>query len=202
MRRKRPAEHSHGIDLDSRVIEAAASWRVPGLTVHQEDAVAFLLKQTFSGRELVYADPPYLRSTKNNRRYYKHEYTDSEHEKLLRTLLTLNCQVMISGYPSPLYSELLKTWNRCELENQTQNGTRTEILWANFPFSANLHDYGAVGKTFRERERIKRKATRWVKNLEQMSDIERHTIVNAIFESPTVIPIISQKQSTSMKSEP
>ena len=46
-----------------------------------------------------------------------------------------------------------------------------------------LHDYAYLGDNYRERERIKRKKTRWVAKLRGMDELERRAILWAIRES-------------------
>lgn len=195
MCRKRPARRNIGIDIDPSVISSAAAWDVPDLTLCHSDAVDFLRSFSFAGSELVYADPPYVASTKRNRRYYRFEYTDEDHRRLLEALLDTGCQVMISGYDCELYDQLLAGWHRRELRNITHAGPRTETVWANFAFSADLHDYGSVGCSFRERERIKRKASRWVRNLDEMPELERRAILAAIVDSYDVAQHISGRRT-------
>jgi DNA adenine methylase len=91
---------------------------------------------------------------------------------------------MISGYPCELYENRLSEWERRELRNVTHAGTRSEVVWANFGFSTTLHDYSRIGSGFRERERIKRKTARWIRNLQRMPEIERRAIVAAIQSAP------------------
>lgn len=186
MRNKRPARTSIGVDIDPRVIRAASVWEVPDLVLHNADALAFLASYPFEGRELVYADPPYLAVTKKNRRYYRYEYSDEDHGRLLDALLKLDCRVMISGYPSALYERTLREWEVKELINVSHAGPRRERIWANFEFSADLHDYALIGGSFRERERIRRKTTRWVQKLAQLPDLERKAMLAALIQSSNI----------------
>jgi DNA adenine methylase len=188
LRNKRPALRSIGIDVDPAVIEAAQTWGVPDLTLHLGDAVKFLSSYAFTGRELLYVDPPYLSKTKRGRRYYRHEYSDEDHLELLATVATLGCPVMISGYPSEMYQLALEDWNHRDLVNVTHAGRRTERLWANFPFSPDLHDYEPVGADFRERERVRRKTARWRQRLAIMPELERRAILAALIQTPEVEP--------------
>jgi DNA adenine methylase len=56
-------------------------------------------------------------------------------------LTQCRASVVLSGYASPLYDDLLCTWSRRELATQTGNGgsdrERTEVIWSNraFPFA-------------------------------------------------------------------
>ncbi len=188
MRNKRPARTNIGVDIDPRAIQAATAWKVPGLTLHNTDALAFLAGYAFKGSELVYADPPYLAATKKNRRYYRHEYSNDDHYRLLDVLLKLNCQVMISGYASDLYDHALRGWETTELENISHAGPRRERVWANFEFSPDLHDYAAIGGNFRERERIRRKSRRWVNKLSRLPALEQRAVLVALIESSDIAP--------------
>jgi hypothetical protein len=193
LRNKRAARTSFGIDIDPQVIRAARAWDVPDLALYNTDAVAFLAGYPFEGGELVYADPPYVAATKKNRRYYRHEYKDEDHRKLLDTLLKLKCRVMISGYPSALYEQALVGWVVKELVNVTHAGLRRERIWANFEFSPDLHDYASIGGSFRERERIRRKTSRWVHNLALLPDLERRAVLAALIQSSDIEPIFVER---------
>ena len=188
MRNKRPASTSIGIDVDGAAIEAARAWNVPGLVLHEGDATPFLRDYAFTGRELVYLDPPYLASTKGGRRYYRHECTDEQHADLLAVITTLPCAVMISGYPSEMYGRSLGHWSRRDIANVTNAGRKLDRLWANFPFGHDLHEYGTLGADFRERERLRRKTARWAGKLAVMPETERRAILAGLIDLPEVEP--------------
>ena len=193
MRNKRPARISIGVDIDPEVVRAASAWNVPGLVLHTADVLAFLAGYAFDGRELLYVDPPYVAATKKNRRYYRHEYTDEDHCKLLDALLKLDCRVMISGYPSALYEQALRGWEVKELVNVSHAGLRHERIWANFEFSPDLHDYAPIGGSFRERERIRRKTSRWVHKLARLPDLERRAVLAALIQSSDIEPGFAER---------
>ena len=182
MRHKRPARLNIGIDLDSQVI---SSWQDPiiingdtaGGMVKSDDAtfriqvgdgLAFLRTYPFTGKELVYCDPPYMLSTRTGKQY-RFEMTDDQHKTLLEALKALPCMVMISGYWTALYAEDLNGWTTITYEAMTRGGhTATEWVWMNYPNLIALHDYRYLGDDFRERERIKRKKQRWVRPASSM----------------------------------
>ncbi len=85
MQRKPPALRNIGIDPDARVIE---SFRCdyPVELVHG-CAHRFLAGFPFRGRELVYADPPYLHEVRRGPRRYRYEYERSDHVALLDLLV-------------------------------------------------------------------------------------------------------------------
>lgn len=185
-RNKRPAEQSILIDLDPEVIAGSNSFENgdTAVTLVCGDAVDFLRSYPFKGDEFVYSDPPYLmESRRQQRQIYRYEYTRQQHVDLLAVLQTLPCRVMVSGYWSELYMGSLSGWRVEHFESQTRGGKMaTEYLWMNYPPPVELHDYRYLGETFRERERIKRKKTRWLEKLRKMDILERQAMAAAIAE--------------------
>ena len=191
MRAKRPAVINIGIDLDIKVIKNQG-WienlgAVPGLQLVWADARRWLEEhaEELGPDALVYADPPYLMSTRSSQRqFYAVEMAEEdEHRALIRVLRSLKCMVMLSGYWSTLYAELLQDWRTYSFQAMTRGGTvATEWVWMNFPEPVELHDYRFLGETFRERERIKRKKARWAARLERMPGLERQALLMAIQE--------------------
>lgn len=81
---------------------------------------------------LIYADPPYLLSTRGGKQY-RHEMTEQDHVELLAALLQHKGPVILSGYPSQLYDHELKLWNKITRKAYNQNADqRTEVIWCNF----------------------------------------------------------------------
>ena len=81
---------------------------------------------------LIYADPPYVLSTRHGKQY-RHEMTDEQHEELLDTLSNHRGPVLLSGYDSDLYRDILHDWHREEIPSRAQtSGARVEVLWMNF----------------------------------------------------------------------
>lgn len=152
-----------------------------GLLLFNGDAFDFLSCYPFMGRELVYADPPYMFEARTSGPLYRFELTDDDHARLLDLLRTLPCMVMLSGYDTKLYRQTLHDWHTFEYQAMTRAGKpRTEILWSNFPPSADLHDYSYAGRNFRTRELLKRKTKRWTAKLQAMPDLERRALLSAI----------------------
>lgn len=91
-----------------------------------------LIRRFHSPEVLIYADPPYLLSTRADRQYL-HEMDDAGHEELLRVLLDHPGPAMISGYESELYNDMLTGWEKLQRSAQAANGAcRTESLWVNY----------------------------------------------------------------------
>lgn len=182
MKRKPAAARSIGIDLDSGCLEAYRGAYAVEL-VHG-DAVEYLARFEYqaAGRTLVYADPPYLHATRSSRARYQHEYTVSDHIRLLECLKTLPAMVLVSGYPSRLYDERLATWSCCEFQAMTRGGPRTEKLWWNYETTAKQWATYA-GVNFTDRQRIARKAERWASRYKELPPGERLAILAAILET-------------------
>ena len=182
MRHKRPASSNIGIEKDPRIIALWEKNQPLSFKLVNDDAYNFLSNYKYTGSELVYCDPPYLQSTRKarERKLYKYDYSYHEHSMLLKLLLSLPCKVMISGYESVLYKEMLKDWYTHTFQAVCHNGMGIEWVWMNYPTPLELHDYHYLGDTFRERERIKRKTNRWVANLKSMPVLERQALLSAM----------------------
>jgi DNA adenine methylase len=188
---KKPALKSVGVDLDEKIVTA---WRLrcnyPGLEVIHADAIDFLKSWSWSEadktRTLVYCDPPYLRDVRRSgRKVYDHDLPDqASHIKLISTLKSLSCMVMLSGYSSPLYESLLCEWRQAGFQSKSRAGHLTrEIVWMNYPEPSELHDYRYLGQGFRDRQRIKRQQERWRSKLLQMPELERNSLINVLNEA-------------------
>ncbi len=177
MQRKPAARHSIGIDRDARALERFAC-DYPVEKIHG-CAHQFLATYPFTGRELVYSDPPYLTTTRTSPRRYRYDYTAQDHVALLALLKRLPCPVILSGYPSALYDEQLAGWRTLELQVMNQAGVRTEQLWFNFT-PQRLFWASFAGKNFTDRQRIKRKADNWAQRYQAMPPAERLAVLAAL----------------------
>lgn len=192
LRHKRPARRSVAIDMAPGTIDALVD-RVPrsikNLEVIVGCGVAFLRHMSFSSRlaVFVYADPPYVKSSRVDplRDYYEHEWSDEDHATFLEVADRLACPVMISGYESELYTSRLQRpkWRSCRFEAQTRGGRATEWLWMNYPIPHRLHDYRYIGQDYPERWRIHKRQRSWVKMLRKMPELERRAMLAAVIDA-------------------
>lgn len=176
LRNKRPADVNIGVDQDPNLIQ---KWRqdFPSLASYVEgDAIAFLSTRTFIGDELVYCDPPYLPSTRLRSRVYRFDYTENDHVRLLTTLRSLSCRVVVSGYPSDLYDEHLPGWTTDTFLAKAHNGLRLEKLWFNYAAPTELHDPRFLGRNFRERQTVKRRLERAQARIARLDPREQHQL--------------------------
>jgi site-specific DNA-adenine methylase len=177
MKRKPAALRNIGIDRNAKVLtNFTCDYSVE--KVHG-CAHRYLSEYDYQGRELVYSDPPYLHHTRSSGRRYRFDYEEQDHIELLALLKTLPCNVILSGYPSTLYDDLLPDWRSLELQVMNQAGVRTEKLWFNFtPDRVYWPSY--AGKNFTDRQRIKRKAANWGRQYQAMPPAERLAVLSAI----------------------
>jgi DNA adenine methylase len=187
LRKKRPAKINIGIDIDFSVIKAWKQNKIKNTKFYQDNCISFLKRYEFNGNEFVYCDPPYLKKTRtcyHNRHLYRFEYTYEDHQELLDCIKKLNCMVIISGYKSELYEKELSGWNVKSFQAQTHSGkAATEYVWFNYAEPTILHDFRYLGDNFRERERIRKKADRWVNRFKSLPVQERQAIISKLKEN-------------------
>jgi len=87
---------------------------------------------------LLYIDPPYLPDTRLSKNAYQFEMDTDDHIALADQLKAFRGKVLVSGYPSTLYTRLYKGW-RCEKKKivnhasqQKQKPVKLEVLWMNY----------------------------------------------------------------------
>ncbi len=176
-----------GIDIDAYAFTLTRRRWHPGKVPHflfkQCDAVEFLEQFDYSGngRVFVYADPPYLPETRTSSARYRHEYTVADHKRLIQTLRNIPANIMISGYPSPLYDELLSDWRTYEFTVMTRGGVRVEKIWMNYP-EGEAYSAAFAGRDYIDRQRIKRKAERWAKKYQALPAPERLAIFSELMK--------------------
>lgn len=113
--------------------------RFKGVVIESMDG-RLLMDQLDHPDTLFYVDPPYhpeTRSQGNRRRgqgyhVYAHEMSEDDHTALLAQLDRLAGMVVLSGYPHPLYDEMLQGWQRFSFKAWADGGReRTECVWLN-----------------------------------------------------------------------
>lgn len=157
-----------------------------GSTFIRTNGIHLLPQLVLGGRTFVYADPPYLAETRTSQKsiYNCEMLTVAEHEAFLSVAAGLDCRVMISGYQSELYHDMLSGWSfETYIAYDRANQPRTECLWFNYERPSILHDHSWLGDDFRERERIGRKVARHVKRLKGLPPLERQAILYGMYES-------------------
>lgn len=186
-RRKAPALASLLIDLDADVIDWWRRLDWPATIVMQGDGIRWTAAHgpRLDADTLIYLDPPYLPATRVKTRLYRYELSDRDHRRLLRAATAASCPVMLSAYPSALYDRALSGWRRFTREVMTRGRRwRTEAVYCNFDPAratpAAAMRYAALGKDFRERERVARRVKTWTSRFRAMSADERRAILLAL----------------------
>lgn len=205
-RKVRPAEETHGIELDPDVLaqwtpeETAAArvqlhqgcgiewlreWfqlrgrRITRPELIPQEAFAALYRGSECGRPLpfVFCDPPYPLETLSSDCPYPHALTDGQHLDLLQILKRIPALVMIVSYPNELYDRELAGWRTFRYRAFTRRGERTEQAWTNYPRPRVLHDWRFIGENRRERERIRRSIDNCVSKFAERPPAERAAIL-------------------------
>lgn len=189
IRNKGPVARNIGIEADPVVLAQWTEQQYPHIETVLGDAVAYLRSFTFSGMECVYSDPPYVPSTRRRSRVYRYDYAEADHIHLLETLKTLPCFVLLSGYDSDLYNDLLPDWNKLTFVAASHSGPRKEVVWLNYMPPEVPGDPRFLGANFREREQVKRRHQRLQSRIDRLSAAERALFGNWLAKTyPEVIP--------------
>ena len=113
--------------LPERVIQAAARLK----SAHIENRPALEMIERYNMPDcLIYADPPYLLKLRHGNLYAHEMGGESEHLALLQALNRHSGAVVLSGYDSDLYNDILRGWRKESTEEYTNTAQRkTEVLW-------------------------------------------------------------------------
>lgn len=80
----------------------------------------------------MYLDPPYVLDTRTGKQYL-HEMTDRDHVDLLDFCIRSKAKIMISGYESDLYNNMLQGWHKRQFDSCAEMGLkRKETVWFNY----------------------------------------------------------------------
>lgn len=131
-----------------------------------------------------YFDPPYLKSTRRNQKdLYKFDWDKNQHIKFINRSLTVKSNCMISHYPCKLYDEAFNSWNKFDFVSTTRNGQRIERIYMNYSKPLLLQDFRYLGKDFTDRQRLKRKAERLNKKLNNLPDEEKIYLFSSLLKT-------------------
>jgi len=119
--------------------------RLQRVQIEHKDGIE-IIKLYDTPETFFYVDPPYPHETRTDTRY---QQDSTDHEALLDVLLNVQGYVLLSSYPSELYSARLQDWaceeiqTACYAVGRTRatklqgkgaalaNAPRTECIWAN-----------------------------------------------------------------------
>lgn len=111
--------------------------RLKSVLILNDDALSVIQKED-SPRTLHYLDPPYLHETRSSKDVYEFEMGDDDHRQLLELIQNATGKVMLSGYHSKLYDDMLADWNLKEFDKANHaSGAKekrrmVECLWMNY----------------------------------------------------------------------
>lgn len=115
--------------LPEKIMQAAE--RLRGVQIDNRPAEK-IIDQYNHEKVLQYWDPPYMLGTRHGKQY-RHEMSDRDHESLLGKAIKSQAKIIISGYDSELYNDMLKDWYRCETVTYSQAASKKwEVLWMNY----------------------------------------------------------------------
>ena len=127
--RERAYASQDWVKLPEKIMQAAE--RLRGVQIENKPAAELIPRFNFSN-VLIYADPPYVLSTRYGKQY-RGEMEDDAHNKLLDVLLAHKGPVLISGYDNTIYNDRLHSWHREETTCYSQAcSKKQEVLWMNF----------------------------------------------------------------------
>ncbi|MDQ0510922.1 DNA adenine methylase [Angulomicrobium amanitiforme] len=111
--------------------------RMRGVVIEHRPALQIMTKHD-GPNVLHYVDPPYMHETRglknkhDPKHLYRYELSAEDHQQLLSVLAELKGMVVLSGYPTELYDEMLRGWSRVETKALADGArARTEVLWIN-----------------------------------------------------------------------
>ncbi|QQS31891.1 MAG: DNA adenine methylase [Acidobacteriota bacterium] len=108
-----------------------AAKRLSPVQIENRDALK-LITEMDTPETLFYLDPPYVTSTRTDKRRYAHELDDDGHRQIGEVANNIKGFAVISGYACELYKEIFerRDWRRIDTESTVNGGVkRIESLW-------------------------------------------------------------------------
>ena len=131
-------------NLPEKIMQAAE--RLRGVQIENRPAVELIERFNYEN-VLIYCDPPYMLETRHGKQY-RCEMSMEDHEELLEVLLRHKGSVLISGYDTELYQDMLWKWERRENVSYSQVcSKKKEVLWMNFKpanIQMSFEDFGGL----------------------------------------------------------
>ena len=125
-------------NLPDCILETAE--RLRHVQIDNRPAIEIIKRFNYSD-VFMYIDPPYLFGTRTTKQY-KHEMSDADHRCLLELLVTLKAKVMISGYESELYNEVLQGCHKEYFKSNAEHGGfRIEVIWMNYERQITIQEF-------------------------------------------------------------
>lgn len=117
---------------------AATGERFANVLIENRPAIE-VIAQHDGIETLHFVDPPYVFGTRykqgGGRSNYRHEMSDKDHAELLARLLSLGGMVVLSGYETDMYHDMLAGWQVHTTNSRIAAGRgaaiRKEMVWLN-----------------------------------------------------------------------
>ncbi len=139
--RERAYAAKNWCDLPEMLMEAAE--RLRGVQIENRPAIELMDRFNYKN-VLVYLDPPYMPEVRHGKQYKCEMFDHASHEELLEAAKAHKGPVLISGYDTRLYNDMLRDWHRKETTSYSQVcSKKQEILWMNYEpeKQLNLFDF-------------------------------------------------------------
>lgn len=127
--------------------------RLSGVLIENRPAVDVMVAHD-TPETLFFVDPPYVHATRTRMavggvsRAYRHELSDIDHAALLDAVSGLRGMVVLSGYPTEIYDEMLPGWARRSTRSRISGGrgtkVREEVVWINPACWSALNHVGGL----------------------------------------------------------
>ena len=128
--RERAYAAKNWCDLPEMLMEAAE--RLRGVQIENRSAIELMDRFNYKN-VLVYLDPPYMPETRHGKQYKCEMFDHGSHEELLEAAKAHKGSVLISGYDTELYNDMLRGWHKEETTSYSQVcSKKREILWMNY----------------------------------------------------------------------
>ncbi len=126
--------------LPEKIMQAAE--RLRGVQIECRPAVEVMQRFNYKN-VLLYLDPPYMPGVRHGRQYRHEMYDEKSHRELLEAAREHKGPVLVSGYETELYNDMLAGWHREEMVCYSQTCSRKqEVLWMNFKPSVQISLFG------------------------------------------------------------
>lgn len=154
-------------------------YSTPTAAVVYNDYKVLVEQNNFTSDDFIFADPPYMFSTRAAARiYYKYEFTNDQHVEFLNYMISLNAKVMITHPINELYSSMLEPWYKVPFEYHGHKGLFKDSMWLNYnPCDIELINYEFLGVNSTDRQRIKRKRANIIEKLRALPKHELKAIL-------------------------
>ncbi len=128
--RERAYASQDWVHLPDKIMQAAE--RLRGVQIENMPAVDLMRRFNYPN-VLIYLDPPYMPGTRHGKQYRCEMFTEESHTELLEAAKSHKGPVLISGYETDLYNDMLQGWHKETTTCYSQACSRKqEVLWMNF----------------------------------------------------------------------